>query len=399
MASTSGVTSNGELLTSYTSQKDSSYIIARWLGRIELQKKFKEIERQYGVLHQETSIFDIFSTENAERQEIARFWDEDQAIPPKVLMSVLRIQATFRIWSSLKKLRNIKRIKHGSEDQVLQTQLVFRRWLTSHHIAKNIAHRENDLKNFEKFCRKIKDGYEVIIYSRKRGQAWKRKMTFNSDFSAIIFSTSLMGKKSLRTTSLYDVKKGPSGYFYPLARPTHKVWCFHLFVLGKSHLDMEACSAEDFKELHAGFKTLITLHMTRSPFYIDENGVPRRAGPSIIDYVLKNKNCRSEADHMRYAEALRQLKSEYKTWNTTYIDERKEWREKRKKEGVTDKSAAESSLIKKKSSKRLVKEELEREKAMKEKKENEEDEEDDDDYSLDDDDDVSGNSSLNLNCY
>ena len=81
------------------------------------------------------------------------------------------------------------------------------------------------------------------------------------------------------------------------------------------------------------------LFFTQAPFYIDKNGIPRRAGSSIIKNALQdavdttvdptpsnptttsNHNNKrkdstvSEADRMRYRAAVRKLKTEYGEWN------------------------------------------------------------------------------------
>ena len=112
----------------------------------------------------------------------------------------------------------------------------------------------------------------------------------------------------------------------------------------------------DYGGLNQGFRKLVLLFFTQAPFYVDTSGIPRRAGPSIIKNALRDvvdssaapnqstnaaptttttstnanhhsskekrtESTVSEADRMRYRNAIRKLKREYGEWNKLAVQE------------------------------------------------------------------------------
>jgi hypothetical protein len=313
----------------YATKSDSNYLIAKWISQSELKQKIAQITKRHLRANAESSIFGaLLPFDDIERSAVDEFWDSnDTGVPLKTLIAVLTLQATFRMWLALKKLRNVKSIKFGAEENILLGQTAVRRWLAVQEVARKVKEREVMMTNFANFCKKLRTGYEVIIFSKKHGQAWKRKISFSKDLKCLMYPTSSVLKKKIPLGGLYEVRKGMSGYFYPLARPQHKLWCLHILHLVGKRVDIECLSANEFREVYYGLRMMILLHISRSPFYIDGNGIPRRAGPSIIEYVVdsKVKGCRSEADRVRFEEALRQLNGEYQVWAEAYAGERQTW--------------------------------------------------------------------------
>jgi len=313
---------------------DTNYLVAKWIAHFQLKYIIDDINRRHAGRSGNFPLFDILNPDVANRVAIARFWDSDEdSISPKALIAILKLQATFRIWTQLKKLRGVKNIKFAAEENILSSQTAVRRWASTMEVSRKVKRKEVLYNNYTNFCKRMKKGYDVIIYSHAQGLAWKRKLSFTSDLENICFPTSPMLKKKIPLDSIYEVKKGQSGYFYPFARPQHKLWCIHFRYIPDKVIDIEALSVEDYRELYYGFQNMIIFHTTRSPFFIDSNGIPRRAEGSIIEYALDNpiEGIRSEADHLRLEDALIQLSQEYDRWTKQYSDEKQRWVEEQKK--------------------------------------------------------------------
>lgn len=91
---------------------------------------------------------------------------------------------------------------------------------------------------------------------------------------------------------------------------------------------------------------LLHIHLhayTQAAFYIDKQGIPRRACPSIIKFALESKEetagprLTSEADRERYRTALQALKHEYSKWNQQLKMEMQKNKENKNKYESSDK--------------------------------------------------------------
>merc|ERR1711871_1677813 len=142
--------------------------------------------------------------------------------------------------------------------------------------------------------------------------------------------------KSFELRKIYGIEKGQSGTFYT-AEPHQKSLCCHLLGKGEVMLDFEFESVELFKQFYEGFSRLILLYNGENRFYIDGFGVPRRSGPSVVEYASTDKpsrGFRSEADENRYRAALGALRTLYEEWADDYNREVEDWREQRKRENL-----------------------------------------------------------------
>lgn len=180
----------------------------------------------------------------------------------------------------------------------------------------------------------------MIVYSKKYRNAALKKVTLTDDYSAFTYRQSLWKRELIPLNSIYEIVQGKSNFPYVLAKAENKSWCFQLKLVGGRAIDLEATSLSDYRELFFGLENLIALYISRSPFYFDTEGRPRRASTSIIKYCVEAKKdeatpCRSEADTSRFEEALRQLKVEYDKWTAQYNAELKEWRSKNVAPDVT----------------------------------------------------------------
>ena len=61
--------------------------------------------------------------------------------------------------------------------------------------------------------------------------------------------------------------------------------------LGNRVVDIATDSAREARELIQGFSRMVELLAGKqSPFFIDDLGIPKRAGPSILDNAIKQGN-------------------------------------------------------------------------------------------------------------
>jgi len=332
----------------YMKRVDANYIVSKWLTRIELQKKYDEIRARYQKQNEwdkkNNTIQNFFSqsvnTNNKEAKQVAVYWEStEDVISEREYMSILKLQATFKMWLALKRLRKTKNINFGSEEPILLSQNAIRRYLTRLKVAHKIIEHREKFKRFSDICKKLKDGYDVIVYSLKFGNNRKALLKIDSKNTNLTYPTT-WNLKTIPLRDIYQINKGLSNNYYPLARTEHKLFCLNFEMLGGRRLDIETNTVEDFKELYEGFTLLSKLLLTNHPFYIDSSGYARRAGPSIIKYATSEEEvpvgCKSEADRLRFEEALTKLNDLYNDWSQIYDKEYKDWKktkkEKRRKE-------------------------------------------------------------------
>lgn len=254
-----------------------------------------------------------------DKDEIDSYWEDSVVLSKedlKIHQAALKIQILFRNWVKFKKLRGKNMMNISREDALLFFQNAVRRFLAHREYLKKLNEMEKEDLRFRSFCERMKEGIEVIIFSRKYGVPKTRQISIDDDYKSLCFKTSLLTKTSLPLNNIYEVNKGMSEFEYPRGKPTHKSYCFHLCFLGDRILDIEALSSEDCSMLLFGFEYLRQRLVTRAPFYLDSAGIPRRASSSVVQYCL-NKTisyCRSEADRMRFESSLRELEGEYRRW-------------------------------------------------------------------------------------
>lgn len=289
-------------------------------------------------------------------QAVNSYWDEDrsdgkttnleehskfpysrhqQLIYEDNLINILILQKTFRTWLYLRRFKRQRQLLNKSTAMIVLRQAVVRRWLAIQSFMQMEENKNASDQRFCSFIKHIHDGLRVEMFSKTFGDLRRRRITFDSSFHSLVYKTSKwMPPTTIALNSVCDVKKGLSGYKYAQLIRAHKAWCFHLVILGGKVVDLQAEDGQQAKELFLGFKKLILLFFTQSPFYIDKRGVPRRCGPSIIKHALRLSSSTSasasageaeddeaarrvisEADRMRYRAALRMLRAEYEEWD------------------------------------------------------------------------------------
>ncbi len=322
----------GDVLTNYCAQK--------WQRCITLKANILKIKNT------NDDALTPYKMDPAEavRHEISKFWGDkvNESSATSAIKACRILQIAVRHWADLAKLRKSDGNKYRLHNLVEKAEAV-QNLLLRIFAVKEVLEREeiNSNKNeiFSKFCMTLMKGMAVRMYSKKHGTAAHRTIKFDSDCKSIVYSASKWDRdRKFDIKKIYRVRRLLSNNIYSKATPRHKNWCFHIHILegglnedtgecGKI-IDIEALNQTDFKLLLHGFQRLSVLAASMSPFYVDKLGVPSRAVASIIRSVLdddvikfteKEKNkfkvSRSEADFMRFRNAVSSLNKEYSIWD------------------------------------------------------------------------------------
>ena len=342
------------MLDNFDKTYNHQYQVFRLLKYNELARDIRRIREQYNAKEENPKIsnanllsvvsnlfFKSAEELKSQSKSVNDYWDntdDNQWLDLDILPQVLILQRTFRVWISLGKVRaNKKEVVKGSKELTILRQSAVRQWLAVQYFLNLEINKDDNDEKFYSFIREISQGLTIQMFSKTFGALKRRTLKFDSTFTAISYQTSeWMPPSTVKLNSIYDVKKGLSGYKYSQLINAHKAWCFHLYLLGGKVIDIQAEDGQQARDLFQGFKRLVLLFSSQSPFYIDKNGIPRRAGASIIKQVLslnsdpskdtkEAKAAASEADKMRYRNAIRLLKIEYEEWHKkAHLEQRKE---------------------------------------------------------------------------
>jgi hypothetical protein len=180
--------------------------------------------------------------------------------------------------------------KSFGDDKAIATALYIqsscRRVLAKLELEIKIAENSRRDKAFTEFCCRMEEGLSVVMYSRKYGTSPTRVISFDKDFSNLTFSTSFgtRGKVDLKT--IFKIHSGVSRTLYMHSKEPTLSRCICLECLGERVVDLELDSAKDARDIAVGFRRLaILLNGKTAPFYLDNFGIPRRVGPSIIQVI------------------------------------------------------------------------------------------------------------------
>jgi hypothetical protein len=185
--------------------------------------------------------------------------------------------------------------------------------------------------------------FVLYMYSRQKGTKDLRRICIDDKtHSMLTWNVNSFTKKSLEMRKIYAVEKGSSGAFYS-AIPNNKSLCFHVLAVGDLKLDFEVQDRDGAAQLYTfvinNFKRLVALYNGPCSFYLDIEGIPRRSGPSVVEYAISTKpqdGFRSEADENRYRVALGAIRAEYSDWKVQFENEKAAFKLKRlQKEGGT----------------------------------------------------------------
>ena len=336
------------------------YEIARWIAHSELKRQTKavdvEIQRHarlrilstisvFGMISDYLTGGDAVTREN-QSLLIDEYWStvsidvKYKGLTNEQIRSVLVLQNTFRTWIILKRYRETLKMKATvasksfGDDKTISTSLYIqssvRRVLARAAVeARIVANKARD-KSFTRFCCLMKEGVSITMFSRKYGTAPSRKLSLDSSYNNLTFSTSFGTRGKVPIKSIYKIHTGISETLYPHARQAVLSRCICLECLGERVVDMELSNAQQARDMFLGFQRLILLLSgTASPFYVDNLGIPRRGGSSIIENAIDEDHDsgnqaphRSKPDEMRFWGSIRLLQQEYDTWQSERNAER-----------------------------------------------------------------------------
>ena len=336
------------------------YEIARWIAHSELKRQTKavdvEIQRHarlrilstisvFGMISDYLTGGDAVIREN-QSLLIDEYWStvsidvKYKGLTNEQIRSVLVLQNAFRTWIILKRYRETLKMKATvasksfGDDKTISTSLYIqssvRRVLARAAVeARIVANKARD-KSFTRFCCLMKEGVSITMFSRKYGTAPSRKLSLDSSYNNLTFSTSFGTRGKVPIKSIYKIHTGISETLYPHARQAVLSRCICLECLGERVVDMELSNAQQARDMFLGFQRLVLLLSgTASPFYVDNLGIPRRGGSSIIENAIDEDHDsdnqaphRSKPDEMRFWGSIRLLQQEYDSWQSEQNAER-----------------------------------------------------------------------------
>ena len=297
------------------------YEVAKWIAysHLKYQKKLikGELERNakikslngFSATNMVTNIVTFGEGTRANnRLQVDEYWSEHpsdikyKGLSEKEIESLLYLQAAFRAMLILKRLRdqNSKSKKAGLESfgtdkalaNTLMIQCSIRRLLAMKQIETRIAENLIRDETFAQFCLRMKQGVKVVMYSRKYKTAPTRIIQFSGDLNNMEFTASFGYKGTVELKKIFKVNSGLSGTKYGEIKmaPPSKTLC--LECLGNRVVDIATESAREARFLIQGFSRMVELLAGKqSPFFIDDLGIPKRAGPSILENAIKQGKC------------------------------------------------------------------------------------------------------------
>ena len=338
------------------------YEITRWIVHTDLKRQTKavndEIERHeklqqiskpsvLGALSDYVLGGDIVRREK-QSLLVDEYWSsvsidaKYKGLSKPQIWGLLVLQSAFRTWITLKRCRERMKCRSGAsthsfgDDKAIATILyvksAVKRVLAKSAVENKIRANQVRDRVFSTFCGLMKGGIIVTMFSRKYGNAPSRKISFDEGFHNLTFTTSFGTRRKIALKAIYKVHKGISVTMYPHARRAQLSRCVCLECLGDRVVDIELNSMQQASEVYLGFERLILLLSgTTSPFYVDNFGIPRRGGPSIIENAViigsdegsDPSVHRSKPDEMRLWGAIRVLQEEYDSWQTEQDLERR----------------------------------------------------------------------------
>lgn len=279
-----------------------NYIIVRFKNYLDLKQKidhYKSIRRNTKVETENqkswvNSVLDIFSptSKQSDQSIVEDYWSVNKdpgikynKLALEKLYSVLVLQESFRIWIILKKFR-IDKEKRKLENLAISKSKEEREKIVERKLLMQQLRVEKE-KRFKKFCEQMIIGYNVMKYNNNDGNMKKYIIKFDADYRNLILKGNRWMNKSLPLNSIYLVEKGLTDRLFHLTRNSHLSWCFHIKATGSITIEMQALDGDQARDLFDGFEMLRSLLFTQIAFYVDELGIPRRAGPSFIERALQ----------------------------------------------------------------------------------------------------------------
>ena len=159
------------------------------------------------------------------------------------------------------------------------------------YIAQQAAHERFMLKvkneeDFAQFCTTLSNReYKFKMFS-KRHEALSRKIFIDESRCFLCWKIGFLRIRKVELTKLFKVEGKFSDVSY-VSKPTKPGLCMSLYFIGHKIIDLEANDQATFESFIKGLNRIIFLMNGPPARYIDPCGIPRRAGPSVIQSALK----------------------------------------------------------------------------------------------------------------
>mmetsp|Transcript_30336 Transcript_30336/g.30826 ORF Transcript_30336/g.30826 Transcript_30336/m.30826 type:complete len:540 (+) Transcript_30336:82-1701(+) len=200
------------------------------------------------------------------------------------------IQLKWRLWL----------LKNMSIRNVVTCQSAIRGWIAERKVRVMLDERKKSNLSFDKFCFLLQKELKVAMYSKKYHTYKTRIFKLEDKLRYLIYKTSRFTTRKIDLRMIYRCTKGYSSEV--VSPPKHGGRCFSLHLKDERVIDLQVLAEShngfSVTELVTGFERLIKFMDGDSPFYLitftttnakgerDLQGVPCRAGPSIIKFAL-----------------------------------------------------------------------------------------------------------------
>jgi hypothetical protein len=243
--------------------------------------------------------------------DVDDYWQDDKKKITKKLddiemYSAVILQYAFKYWTFLAKHR--RRLKDlRTQHQISNGINILKMSQTEKEMIEKKQHeaeqaRIHQQNRFEEFCKKLaKEGDAVNLFNAYDGSSKKTTLRFDKKRERLIYSGSGLFASSIPLNTIYHVSKGLPESLRAIAPLAHNPWCIHIKSTA-TEIFFQAKDGESARLLYEGLVQIHGKFFTMQSFYVDDAGVVRRRGRSIIDEVL---NKIAEKDHNAHADKNR----------------------------------------------------------------------------------------------
>lgn len=286
------------------SSTDDNYIIVKYKKLQKLKSSFTQLrERRKIDLESNKNEFSLFQTIanvwQRDFNEVNDYWREDSKKSTNKLddirtYSALILQHAFKYWTTLAKLR--RRLKELRTQQqkdglvnILKMTAPEKDMIEKRHREEEEAKKQRE-KRFGEFCRKLAaEGIQAELFNTYDGSTKKTTLRFDKQYRKLLYNGGGFFASSILLNTIYHVGKGLPETLRAIAPMAHNPWCVHIKATG-IEIFLQAISGDDARMLHEGLLEIHRQLFTMYSFFVDEKGVLRRKGPSIISKAISNSS-------------------------------------------------------------------------------------------------------------
>lgn len=281
---------------------DDNYIIVKYKKLQKLKASFNQLhERRKIELESSKSEFSLFQTITTVWQkdfnDVDDYWQDDKKKITKKLddiemYSAVIIQHAFRYWTFLAKhRRRLKELRAQQQQKTGGINILKISEAEKEMLEKKRREEEEAKKwkqqRFQMFCQKLAGSGEVVsLFNTYDGSTRKTTLRFDKQRRKLIYSGSGFFASSLGLNTIYYVAKGLPESLRSIAPLAHNPWCIHLKSTS-TEIFFQAEDGDRARLLYEGLVQIYEKLFTMQSFYVDEAGIVRRLGPSIITKAIE----------------------------------------------------------------------------------------------------------------